>query len=183
MSFEPRYQMRGVLALKKKITAILLMFFAMPLLSSALPEAEAAYLEDQLAESIVANTTAAQIQELIQIKDNPGGKEALLGTIAKSAIERSGKADAVNDITTVAAQLLAQDQTDIKNNIVKAVETAARGKVQQEVTDRLAGYQNEMALLSTLLSSSNILTPKAVESNNTLSGAPQNNHKILDVIN
>ncbi|HWR43872.1 3D domain-containing protein [Sporomusa sp.] len=173
--------------MKKKIAAILLMAFAMPMFSPALPKAEAAFLEDKLAEAVAGNTAAAQIQELIKIKDNlgAGSKEALWGTIAKTAVERAGKANTVNDITTVAAQLIGQDQAGVKDNIVKAVETAARSKVQekvqQEVTNRLAGYQSEFALLSMVLNNSNILTPNAVESNNSLAGAPQNYRKMLDM--
>ncbi|SMC94333.1 3D domain-containing protein [Sporomusa malonica] len=173
--------------MKNKIAAILLMVFAMPLLSSALPKAEAAFLEDKLAEAVAGSPTAAQIQELIKIKDSlgQGNKEALWGTIAQTAIERTGKASTVNDIAAVAAQLTGQDQTGLKENIVKVVETTVRSKVQEkvqtEVTDRLAGYQNEFALLSMLLNNSNILTPKAVENNNSLAGAPQNYRKMLDM--
>ncbi len=167
--------------MKKWITTVLLMVFVMPL-SFALPKAEAAFLEDQLAEPVAANT-AAQLQQILQMTDNFADKEALLGTIAKSALARSGNTAAVNDITTMATQLLAQDQTIVKENLVKAVETAARSKVQQEVTTRLSGYQNEMALLSSLLNNSNILTPNSVKSNNALSGIMQNNQKVIDVIN
>lgn len=173
--------------MKKKLAAILLMVFAIPLFSSAHSKAEAAFLEDRLIEAVAGSPTATQIQELIKIKDSLGqGKnEALWGTLAQTAIERTGKSGTVNDLAAVAAQLTSQDQTGLKENIVKVVESTVRSKVQEkvqtEVTGRLAGYQDEFALLSMLLNNTNSLNPKAVENNNSLAGAPQNYRKMLDM--
>lgn len=151
----------------KRIAAVMLMVFAMPIFSLAMPKAEAASLGDQLAELSAANAKAAQIEELLKIKDNfeQGNKQALWGTLAQVALERTGKADLVNDISSVATQLAAQDQAVAKQNIARAVETAVRTsvqeKVQAEVNDRLAGYQDEVVLLSSLLTNtSNYLDTK-----------------------
>ncbi|SCM80238.1 3D domain containing protein (fragment) [uncultured Sporomusa sp.] len=156
--------------MKRKIAAVMLMVFAMPIFSLAMPKAEAASLGDQLAELSAANAQAAQIEELLKIKDNfeQGNKQALWGTLAQFALERTGKADIVNDISSVAAQLAAQDQDVAKENIARAVETAVRTsvqeKVQAEVNDRLAGYQDEVVLLSSLLTNtSNYLDTKRAQ--------------------
>lgn len=147
--------------MKKKIAAIMLMVFAMPLFSLAMPKAEAASLGDLLSEVSAGNTTAISIEELLQIKENfdRGNKQVLLGTLAQTALARTGKAELVNDIGTVAAQLAAQDPEVAKKNITLAVETTVRSKMEEklqaEVSERLAGYQNEMALLSTLLTTTN----------------------------
>lgn len=174
--------------MKNRITAILLMVFALPLfLPPAMPKAQAAFLEDKLSEAVVSNSTAAQIQELLKIKNDleQGNKEALWGTVAKTAVDRAGKGNMVNDIAAVAAQLSGQDQTDAKASIMNAVESAARNtvkeKFQEQVTDRLAGYQKEIALLAMLFNNSNILTPNAVENNNSLAGAPRNYSKMIDM--
>ncbi|QDR80900.1 hypothetical protein [Sporomusa termitida] len=167
--------------MKKIVTAVLLMVFVMPL-SFALPKAEAAFLEDQLAEA-AGTGAAAQLQQILQMTDNLADREALLGTLAKSALERSGNTAAVNDITTMATQLLMQDQAVIKENLVKAVETAARSRVQQEVTTRLSGYQTEMAVLSSLLNNSNMLMPDAVKNSNAISSIMQGSPRTIDVIN
>ncbi len=173
--------------MKKKIAAIMLMVFAMPLFSWVMPKAEAAVLEDKLAEMTAGNPNAIQIQELVKIKENleQGNKQALWETLAQNALERAGKVNMVNDIATAASQLTVQDQTVTKQNIVNAVETTVRNRVQEKVqgtvTDRLAGYQQEIAVLSTLLNNGNDLTPKAVENNNSLDGAPQNYRKLIDM--
>lgn len=168
--------------MKKIVTAVLLMVFVMPL-SFALPKAEAAFLEDQLGQAATGAGAAAQLQQILQMTDNFADREALLGTIAKSAIERSGNTAAVNDITTMATQLLTQDQAVIKENLVKAVETAARSRVEQEVTTRLSGYQTEMAVLSSLLNNSNMLMPDAVKNSNAISSIMQASPRTIDVIN
>jgi 3D (Asp-Asp-Asp) domain-containing protein len=78
-----------------------------------------------------------------------------------------------------------QGEIGDKAAIVKAVQTAMQNKlqdkVQEEVNSRLAGYQDKIALLSTLLNNSNVLTPAAVQNNNSLTGAPQNYRKLLDM--
>lgn len=160
-----------MLTLKKKITVILLMVCSIPLFSLAAPNAEAAFSKDKPAETIVDSVTMAQIQQLITLKDSlrAGSKDALWQTITKTAIERTGNANTVNDIATVAEQLAGQDQQAVKENLVKVVETAIRSKIQdrveEKVSDRLAGYQDELALLSTLLNNGNSLASETVESN------------------
>lgn|GEM_PF-2126614 len=155
--------------MKKKTMAILLMVCSIPLFSLAAPKDEAAFSEDKSAETIVGGVTMAQIQQLITLKDSlgQGSKDALWQTITKTAIERTGNTNTVNEIATVAAQLAGQDQQSVKENFVKVVETTIRSRiqdrVQEKVTDRLAGYQNEVALLSTLLNSGNNLAPETVE--------------------
>ncbi|MGL5514630.1 MAG: hypothetical protein ACRDBM_15555 [Sporomusa sp.] len=155
--------------MKKKITVILLMVCSIPLFSLAAPKDEAALSEDKPAETIVGGVTMAQIQQLITLKDSlrQGSKDALWQTITKNAIERTGNANTVNEIATVAAQLAGQDQQAVKENLVKVVETTIRSKiqdrVQEKVTDRLAGYQDEFALLSTLLNNGNNLAPETVD--------------------
>lgn len=172
--------------MKRKIAAIMLMVFAMPLFSSAIPRAEASVIENTLAE-VAGTPTATQIQSLIKLRDtlSQDDKQALLGALAKTAIERTGKADMVNNLTALTQQLSTQDQIVDKTNLVKAVETVMRNKVdekvKEEVSSRLAGYQDKVALLSTLLNNSNILTPKAVQNNNSLAGAPQNYRKLLNM--
>lgn len=165
----------------------MLMVFAMPLFSWSMPKAEAAFLEDKLAEVTAGNPTASQIQELAKIKASleQGNKQAMWGTIAQTALDRTGKTNMVNDIATIAAQLTAADQQVAKENLSQVIQTAVRNtvqeKVQTEVTDRFTGYQNELSLLATLFNNNNLLTPKAVENNNSLTGAPQNYRKLIDM--
>ena len=174
--------------MNKKISAVLLMVFAMPIFMSAMPKAEAAFLEDKLAEVVAVNPTANQIQELVNIKNqlNQGNKQALWGAIAQTALERVGNAELVNDIASAATQVsTVKDLTNGNTGIIKTLGSTVRdqveGKVQAEVTDRLSGYQNELALLSVLFNNSAALTPKAAEANNSLAGAPQNYSKMIDM--
>ena len=172
--------------MKRKITAIMLMALALPLFSPSMPKAQAALLDDQLAQAAAGNATATQIQELLKIQDNlSGNKEALIGTIAQTALARTGNVDLVNNLATVAGQLSGQNQTVSKEDIAKVVETAVRGKVQEkiqeEVGSRLSGYQQQFALLSTLLNNNN-LTPNVLAENNSLTAVPQttNINDLLD---
>ncbi len=142
-------QLEGVFLLKRKIATIMLMVLAMPLFSSAMPRAEAAFWDDRLVEVM------------------------------------AGKADILNELTALTQQLPSQNPVDVKANIIKAAETAMRDKLQEkldaEVTNQLAKYQDKFTLLSTLLSNSSTLTPKAVQNNNSLPGEPQTYRKLLDM--
>ncbi|WP_371370686.1 3D domain-containing protein [Sporomusa aerivorans] len=172
--------------MKNKLAAITLMVLAMPLFSPFMPKAEAGFLEDRLAEVAVGNPNAMQIQDLIKIKEYLGqdNNKANWGSIAQAALERTGKSQMIGNIATVAGQLTGQDQSIDKDNVVKMVESAIRStaqeKIQAEVSDRLSGYQQQIPLLSALLNNNN-LVPKAAEANNSLSGAPQNYRKLIDM--
>ena len=174
--------------MKRKIAAIMLMALALPLFSPSMPKAQAALLDDELAQAAAGNATATQIQELLKIQDNlaSGNKDALMGTIAQTALARTGNADLVNNLTTVAGQLSGQNQTVSKEDIAKVVESAVRGKVQEriqeEVGSRLSGYQQQFALLSALLNNNNNLTPNVLAENNSLTAVPQNTN-INDLLN
>lgn len=173
--------------MKRKLAVIMLMVFAMPLFSTTGSQANAAALEDRLLEAAAANPTATQIQELIKIREtlSQSDKQALWETLAQTAVERSGKADMVNNISALAQQLANKDNPGTNTNVIKAVETAIRGnvqeKIQTEVAERLTKYQKDFSLLTTLLNTGNLLTPKAVENNNSLTGAPQNYSKLLNM--
>ncbi|WP_371369639.1 hypothetical protein SRRS_27230 [Sporomusa rhizae] len=172
--------------MKKKIAAILLMVFSVPFFTPVVPKANAAFLDDKLAQ-VAGNLTATQIQELIKVKEtlNASDRQALLGRIAQTALERSGNATVANNITALAEQLTPKEQTVSRDNLTQMVESTVRNKVQEkvqgEVTNHFAGYQKEIALLSQLFNNSNNLTPKAVENNNTLAGAPENYRRMLDM--
>ncbi len=173
--------------MKRKIAAIMLMALALPLFSPSMPKAQAALVDDQLVQAAAGNATATQIQELLKIQDKlaSGNKEALVGTIAQTALARTGNADLVNNLATVAGQLSGQNQTVSQEDIARVMETAVRGKVeakiQEEVGSRLSGYQQQFALLSALLNNNN-LTPKVLAENNSFSTVPQTTN-INDLLN
>ena len=173
--------------MKKKIAAIMLMVFAMPLFSSTMPHAEAAFWDTRLAEAVAGKPAAEQIQELITMQKTltQEDKQLLVSVLTKNALERAGKSDVFNEITALAQQQPIRELAGNKADIVKAVETAMgnklQDKVKEEIDNRLAGYQDKFALLSALLNNSNLLTPKAVENNNSLAGEPQNYRKLLDM--
>lgn len=173
--------------MKKKIAAILLMVFSVPFFTPAVPKANAAFWDDKLAQVAAGNLTATQIQELIKAKEtlNASDRQALLGRIAQTALERSGNATVANDITALAEQLTPKEQTVSRDNLTQMVESTVRNKVQEkvqgEVANHFSGYQKEIALLSQLFNNSNNLTPKAVENNNALAGAPENYRRMLDM--
>ena len=173
--------------MNKKLAAILLMLLAMPAFSATVPQAKAAFLEDRLSEVVAGKTTTDQIQELIKMPKTltPADKQLLVNVLAGNVLARTGKADVINGISALTQQQSVLKDAVSKADIVAVVETAMRSnlqnKVKEEVDNRLAGYQDKVALLANLLNSSNTLIPQAVQNNNSLTGDPQNYRKLLDM--
>lgn len=168
-----------------KLTAILLMVFALSLFSAVSSHAEAAAWENTLAEVVTATPAATQIQSLLQM---PAGltrekQQALWGVLAQTALNRTGKGALINNLATLTQQT--QQQPSTNTALATAVEAAVRSKLEEQiktaVTERLGDYQEQAALLSALLSGNNRLTPQAVQNNNALAGAPQNYRQLINM--
>lgn len=152
-----------------KKTAVLTLTVCMLNIVAVAPStANAAFLEEKLAEILAVDPKATRIQELLSLKDNweQGNKKVLLETVIKTALERTGN----GNIPTANAG-------GIQENVAAAV----RQEVEAKLTQQAVPYYKELALLATLLQMNGQLEPKAAGDNNALSGAPANYRKMLQM--
>ena len=156
----------------KKAVVITLMALTINMFSPVLPQAHAAFLEDKLAEVVTAGPNMVRVQELLRVKNDleQGKKEALWDLLAKTALEKASKSTAGADVVSVA-----------NGNLNKNVETVLRQEVEQTLSERLASYDKELAVISMLFNLNNVLAPQSVRNNNSLMGAPQNYKRVLEM--
>lgn len=155
----------------KKLAAKLIVAFTVGIFFPVVPQASAASVGDTIAQAVVEqNIAASRIQDLIKIKQDlkNGNKEGAVVTLAALAQNQiSGK----NDFSTVFAG----------GNIKQAVEAAVRQQVEQKINERLAPIQSQLNLLALILNRENKLTPNAVKDNSSLTGAPENYSRIINM--
>ena len=131
--------------------------------------ANAAFLEDKLAEVIAQDPNAARIQELLRLKQtfNNGNKQAVVETLAKAAFDRTGH----SNIAAVASA------TDIR----QTAQTVIRQQVEEKVNAKAAPYYKELAMLAALFNLNGELQPQSAMANNSLAASPANYHKLIQM--
>ncbi len=144
----------------KKIIACTLAAVVFNIFSPVVPLAHAGMIENQLTQIIAKDDNIARIQQLLVIKKQleQGNQQGILEALAKNAMEQSTQGGDV--------QQIAQD--------------AIREEVEKIITNRMAPYEKEAALIAGLLNNQS-LAPKATRDNNSLAGAPQNYKRILNM--
>lgn len=156
----------------KKFTVITMLAMALNMFSPVLPQAHAAILDDLISQAVAQNPTAAGIQGLLQVKESleAGDRDAVMSLLAQTALERTGR----SDLADVAAVALGG------GNLKGVVQTAVRQQVEQRVGQNLGQYQDVLTVLTTLFQNST-LNPVVAKDNNSLTGAPENYRKIIDM--
>jgi len=116
---------------------------------------------------------AAGIEKWVKLKKNldGGNNSAVISQLVQGAAKVAGR----NDIAGIVANY-AND-----GDIGKTVEAAARQEVMQRIGDKTKKYEQTIELMSKLFNKGNSLTPQAVVNNNSLTKAPQNWSKVLDL--
>lgn len=134
------------------------------------PMAHAASLEEQLASLATQSEAVDRVQQLLKAKQalEQGDKTALLGLASQAALEKLGQLGQ--------AQLAA-----VGGSTSDDVETAIKEKFVQDLSSRLAPYEQQLSVLSTLLNANTPLTPQSVKDSNSLQGAPQNYKKVFNM--
>lgn len=152
----------------KKIIATIMLAMVITIFSPIVPQAHAASIGD-IADLAAQDSTASRIQDLIKVKQEleKGNKEAVLNVVAKAAQAQIAK----SKIGSVM----------VNDDVKQVVETALRQKLEQKVSEQLAPYQEKLDILNLFLNSGSTLNPDAVRENNSLTGAPQNYSRVLDV--
>ncbi len=154
----------------KRLAAVTLIAMMATFFSPIVPTAQAASLEDALNQMLVQNSsTSAHIQELLKLKQNleQNKKSAIVEDLARQVLSQAGNANIPNIIAN--------------GNAGDAVKAAVRQEVEKRINDRLAPYQKELGILTTLFGGSNALNPNVARDNNSLTGAPQNYKRALDM--
>lgn len=166
-----------------------MMIAALNVFTPLLPQAHAAVIDDKVAQAIAQNSSAATMQDLIQLNNDlkQGNKDALWNLLVKNAVGRTGNnavatVAANNAVATVPADnALATVAANIAGSTdMGALKTAIQQQVVQTLSAKVGPYQNGLGLLTELFQKSN-LSPLAAEQNNNLAGAPANYRRVLDM--
>jgi 3D (Asp-Asp-Asp) domain-containing protein len=153
-----------------KFAAITMTAVVINLFSPLAPQAHAAILEDKVVESIAQNINGLPIQELAQIKTDleQANRTVIMQSLAKAALTKI-PSDNMSGITNIAAT----------NDLGQVVQAVISKRVDDGLTNTLSSYQNELTALS-MLFKGDVLSPQTSR-DNTLTGAPQNYSRVLDM--
>ena len=155
----------------RKIIASTLAAVVFNIFSPVAPLAHAGIIEDQLSQVITQDGNVARIQQLLTVKKQleQGNKQGLVEALAKAALDQAGPSEAANIVTAVSQGSMSQ----VAENVI-------RQQVEKSITNRIAPYEKELAVVTALLTNQP-LTPKGVLDNNSLTGAPQNYKRVLNM--
>ncbi|WP_378957084.1 3D domain-containing protein [Pelosinus sp. sgz500959] len=144
----------------KKIIACTLAAVVFNIFSPVVPLAHAGIVENQLTQIIAKDDNIARIQQLMMVKKQleQGNQKGVLEALAKAAIDQSGQG----------------------GDIHKMAENAILEQVGKSITEKIAPYEKEVAMISALLNNQT-LAPQTTRESNSLTGAPQNYKRILNM--
>lgn len=155
----------------KKLIASTLAAVVFSIFSPVAPLAHAGILEDQITQVITQDANVARIQQLLTVKKQleQGNKEGLVQAITQAALSQAIPSDLVNSASAIA-----------QGNISDAAETLLRQQMTKSINNIVAPYEKEVALLTALLNNQP-LTPSVTRDNNSLTGAPENYKRVLNM--
>jgi len=164
----------------KKIIATTLAAVIFNIFSPVAPLAHAGSIENSLTQIMAQDATAARIQQLLIVKQQleQGNKKGLLEALTKAALNQSGQGDistvatAINTVTAVNAVKDGNSSQVAKDEI--------RKQVEKNIMDKVAPYQKELAIIAGLLYNQT-LTPQVISDSNSLTGAPENYKRLLNM--
>lgn len=164
----------------KKAAVVTVMALTLSFFSPIMQQAQAASLEDTLAQ--VNALDASKVQELLNAKQmlEQSDKKVILGAIANTAIERAAQSKAVNSIVSNVAT--SDMISTLANSNINNLKSVVRGQVEQQIGNRLTDYQDELDIVAKLLNSKGgILSPNSVSESNTLAGSPENYKQVINM--
>ena len=125
----------------KKIIASTLAAVVFTIFSPVAPQAHAGTIENQLTQVVAQDTSVARIQQLMTIQKQleQGNTQGLVQALTEVAVDQSGKSE-MADIATAVSQ----------GNINQVAENALRQNVQKNITGRVAPYEKELGVITTL---------------------------------
>ena len=155
----------------KKIIASTLAVVLFNIFSPVAPLAHAGSIEDQLTQVIAQDASVARIQQLLTIKKQleQSDKQSIMSALTKAALDQSNQGGVTNIVTAVS-----------QGNINQVAENVLRQQVGKTITDKAAPYEKELAVLASLFNNQSLET-KGVRDNNSLTGAPENYKRVLNM--
>lgn len=152
--------------MKKRIASILTV--AVVCIFSSMMPAHASALDEQLTQLIAQNANVDRVQQLLMLKKQweQEKKQGILEAVTKAAVEQSKQG--------IAANVFAQD------NINQIAENILRQQTEKAISDKVAPYEKELAVIAALFNNQS-LVPQVTRDNNSLTVAPQNYKRILNM--
>jgi len=157
-------EQRGKGMSMKKIVIMAMLAMAAAVFSPLMPSAHAATADEVLAQIMAQNPNAAQVQELLSLKQDleKGDRGAIVNRVTQAALDRAGQGE-LSELVTAAAN---------GGDFRATVETAVRQEVTTQLASRLGPYEESLNLLATILQNAGLI-PKTVRDSNSLAGAMQ----------
>jgi len=155
------YELKKLIA---SIAAVVVVQFFSPIIP-----AHAATLNEQLVQMVAQNATPERIQQLMMLKnqwDQADNKQELLQTLAKTAVSQYGQNNTGNVLT--------------EDYVNQTVENVMRQQVGQTITEKVAPYEKQLTAIAALFNNQS-LAPKAASENNSLTAAPQNYKRVINM--
>lgn len=152
-----------------KKNVMIAMMLALNIFYPTVSQAYASSLEDSLVQIAAQDSRISNVQELIKIKQqlDQGKTDALISAVAQNAL---GKKEQGNIMATA-----------VSSNIISVAQEGIRQKLGQRIEEQLVAHKDEVDILSLLLKEANILTPSVEMENNSLTGAPENYRRVMDM--
>lgn len=157
-------EQRGKGMSMKKVVIMAMLAMAAAVFSPLMPSAHAATADEVLAQIMAQNPKAAQVQELLSLKQDleQGDRGAIVSRVTQAALDRAGQGE-LSGLVTAAAN---------GGDFRATVETAVRQEVTTQLASRLGPYEESLNLLATILQNAGLI-PKTVRDSNSLAGAVQ----------
>lgn len=118
-----------------------------------------------------SNSTVQSIQQLLSLKQKleQGKKDEVLAQVAQQAVSRA-----------LAQTGVAADPAAITGTVTDALQNVVRNEITKQISSKIEPYQTGLQALAQLFGQTK-LQPEAAVANNSLTGAPENYSKILDI--
>jgi 3D (Asp-Asp-Asp) domain-containing protein len=151
----------------KKLIASIAAVVVVQFFSPIMP-AHAAALNEQLVQMVAQNANTERLQQLMMLKNqwDQADKQQLLQTLARTAVSQYGQINTGNVLT--------------QDNINQTVENVMRQQVGQKITEKVAPYEQQLTAIAALFNNQ-ALVPKAANENNSLTRAPQNYKRVINM--
>ena len=155
----------------KKLIASTLAAVVLNIFSPMAPLAHAATIQEQLTQVMGQDANATRIQQMLTIKKQleQGNKQAILATLAKTALTQPGQSEMVTTLTAAT-----------QGNIGQVAQTALLEQVQKSITDKFTPYEKELGILMALFNNKSV-TPNLTLDNKLLLTPPQSYKRIIDM--
>lgn len=154
----------------KKFVIMAMLAMAANFLSPLMPSAHAATADEVLAQILTQNPNAAQVQQVLALKQEleQGGRGAIVGRVAQTALERAGQGEYAGLVNAFATG----------GDLRTAVQDTMRQEFTARMVAQIAPYGDSLNLIAQLLQNSGLI-PQTLIDSNSLAGMAGNYPQII----